>query len=164
MLWLDICIYVSLAITTYFGWSTGLIRAAFDLIVLGISIVLAGRLYPFLTGVLTFIPDPNIAKFAAFIIILIGAIIILGIIVRRFEKLHELLKKNLVNNVVGGIFGLLWGAVILGAMLDMWIVIYGGSIWNINASAAATFLSDGFRLALFLLPEEFTTAVNAYFR
>ena len=162
MIWLDIGIIASLCITTFFGLKTGLIKAVIDLAGLILAVVLAGRFYALLAKVLTFLPNEDIAKVVAFIIILVAVIIIAGALGGLLKGLPSKLKLNWLNHLLGAVFGLAWGVVLLGALLSAWIT-FTGITGDINESIFAKVLVDYFPMALALLPGEFD-AVRNYFQ
>ena len=154
MTWLDIGILVSLGITTFFGLRIGLIKAVLDLAGLIVGVILAGRFYAPLAGVLTFIPNENIAKVVAFILILIAVIIITGELARLVKGFASIVKLNWLNHLSGAVFGLVWGVIIIGALLTAWIT-FTGITGDIYESRLAVILVDYFPLVLALLPDEF---------
>ncbi|GAI34600.1 unnamed protein product, partial [marine sediment metagenome] len=76
MNWLDIVILVIIAIATFLGLRIGIIKAALSLAGLIVGVILAGRYYIPFSQQLSFIPQASIAKIVAFVIILIGVMII----------------------------------------------------------------------------------------
>ena len=76
MNWLDIVLIVSLVIPTVIGLRQGLIKSVLSLVGLIVGVILAGIFYEALAGLLTFIPNIAIANVVAFIIILVGIMLI----------------------------------------------------------------------------------------
>jgi uncharacterized membrane protein required for colicin V production len=75
MNWLDIVLIVLLFIPTFMGLRQGLIKAALSLAGLIVGVVLAGRLYPSVSGLFTFTNNENIANILGFVLILAAVIV-----------------------------------------------------------------------------------------
>jgi len=114
--WLDIVLLILLVPPVLIGWKFGLIRSLFGLTALIVSIVLAGRFYdPLANNVLGRVFQPSISLVLSFILIFIFAIVAFGIVIVRLDKLVTASILNWVNKFGGAVFGLLVGAIILGA-------------------------------------------------
>jgi membrane protein required for colicin V production len=154
MNWLDIVIIVILAIQTITGLTQGLIKALLGLIGLIVGIFLAGRFYEDLAGSLfSFISNPDAANVAAFIAILIVVWAIFSIVATILTKIASAVFLGLVNRIGGAVFGLLMGALFVGAALAVWAKFFGSDA--LADSFMATFLLDKFPLVLALLPSQF---------
>jgi len=162
MSWLDIVIVAVLIISTVSGMRTGIIKAALSLAGLILGIILAGRYYVPFSEQLTFISSASVAKIVAFIIILIGVMIITAILARLLKWVASAVMLGWVNRVGGAIFGLVMGAIFCGALLATWgkFVGMGGVIAE---SGLAAILLDYFPIVLALLPDEFD-AIRSFFR
>ncbi|MFH1003234.1 MAG: CvpA family protein [Chloroflexota bacterium] len=161
MNWLDIVILIVMVITTLYGLRSGLIKTVLDVVGLLVGIVLAGRFYSSLAGALTFVPSEGWAKIIAFIIILVAVIIVAGILARLLKWLTSLVMLGWLNHLLGAVFGLVWGGIVLGALLTVWVKFFSTGI--IGDSALARILVDTFPLALALLPDEFN-GVRTFFQ
>ncbi len=162
MNWLDIVILVFLAVVTFIGLKVGLIKAALSLVGIVVGVVLAGRFYINLAGVLTFIPKENIANIVAFAIIFIVVIIITAVLAVLLKWIAKLVLLGWVNHLGGAILGLIMGAIFCGALL----VLCGkflGTPDIIRGSILAGILVDHFPAVLALLPDEFN-AIRSFFR
>jgi membrane protein required for colicin V production len=162
MNWLDIVIIVLLIVSAIGGFASGLIKSAFALIGLIVGIVLAGRFYTGLAGVLGFIPNENGAKIAAFIIIFLIVIIVAGIVGNVLTKIVSAMLLGWLNRLAGAVFGVLMGALFIGAILAIWVKYAGGNS-VISGSAFASILVDRFPVVLALLPKEFNI-VSQFFQ
>ena len=162
MNWLDIVIIVALAISTFFGLRTGIIKAVLSLAGLIVGVILAGHLYVPLSEQLAFIPQANVAKIVAFAIILIGVMVIAGVLVSLLKWAASVVMLGWVNHLSGAVFGLVLGAILCSALLATWIKWLGVSS-TITESIAATILLDKFPLILALLPDEFG-AIRSFFQ
>jgi len=160
MNWLDIVIIVLIAIPTLIGLKIGIIKAALSLAGVILGTILAGNYYAALAEQLTFISQANLAKIAAFAIILIGVMLIAGVLAAVLKWIVSAVMLGWVNRLGGAIFGFALGAVFCGALLAIWANFLGTEI--ITSSGLATILLDRFPMVLALLPEEFD-AVRSFF-
>ncbi len=162
MNWLDIVIIVALAISTFLGLRTGIIKAVLSLAGLIVGVILAGHLYVPLSEQLSFIPQAGVAEVVAFAIILIGVMVIAVVLARLLKWAASVVMLGWVNHLGGAIFGLALGAIFCGALLAIWVKWLGaGSI--IAESIVAAVLLEKFPLILALLPDEFD-AIRSFFQ
>ena len=163
MNWLDIVIIVALAISTFLGLRTGIIKAVLSLAGVVVGVVLAGRYYIALADVLPFFSETSdVAKVVAFAIILIGVMAIAVVLARLLKWAASVIMLNWVNQLGGAVFGLILGAIFCGALLAIWVKWLGaGDV--ITESMIAPVLLDKFPMVLGLLPEEFD-AVRSFFQ
>jgi len=162
MNWLDLIIIVLLAISTLMGLRTGIIKTVLSLAGVIVGVILAGRFYLVLSEQLTFIPQENVARIAAFAIILIGIMLVAGILASVLKWLTTIVMLGWVNRLGGALFGLVMGAIVCSALLAIWAKFLG-SEGTINESGLAILLLDRFPMVLALLPEEFD-AVRSFFQ
>ncbi len=161
MNWLDIVIIVLIAIPTLIGLKTGIIKAALSLAGVIVGTILAGNYYVALAEQLTFISQANLAKIAAFAIILIGVMLIAGVLAAVLKWIVSAVMLGWVNRLGGAVFGFALGTVFCGALLAIWANFLG--IEPLTSSGLATLLLDRFPMVLVLLPEEFD-AVRPFFQ
>ena len=162
MNWLDIVILVAIAIPTFIGLRIGIVKAVLSLAGLIVGIILAGRYYVPLSEQLSFIPDQNVAKIAAFAIILIGVMLIASLLASSLRWVASVVMLGWVNRAGGAIFGLVLGAIFCSALLATWIKFFGAAE-IISESNVAAILLDHLPLVLALLPEEFD-AIRSFFQ
>jgi len=156
MNWLDIIIIVLLIVTLIGGFANGLIKSLFSLIGLVVGEVLAGRFYIALAGVLGFISNPSAARVVAFIIIFVVVMIIAAILGVIFTRMASAILLGWLNRLLGGVFGLILGAIFISAILAIWVKYAGGGS-TVAGSALGQFLLQRFPIVLGLLPKEFDT-------
>ena len=162
MSWLDIVLLILLVPPVLIGWKFGLIRSLFGLITLIVSTVLAGRFCnPLANDVLGRVFQPSISLVLSFILIFIFAIVAFGIVIVRLDKLVTASILNWVNKFGGAVFGLLVGAIILGALLAFILKFFGDQT-VISESAVASLLVNKFPLVLALLPGDFNV-IRSFF-
>lgn len=162
MNWLDIVILVILAISVLTGLKTGIIKAILSLAGVIVGVILAGRYYMALAEQLTFIPQENWARIAAFALILIGVMLIAGILAGILKWLVSLVLLGWVNRLGGAVFGFVLGVIFCAALLAIWVKFLGISD-PIAESSLAILLLDRFPLILGLLPEEFNS-IRSFFQ
>jgi membrane protein required for colicin V production len=162
MSWLDIVLIVIIVIPTLIGLKTGIIKTVLSLAGVIVGIILAGNYYVELSEKLPFISEANVAKIVAFVIILIGVMIVAGIAASFLKKLVSAVLLGWVNRLGGAVFGFVLGAIFCGALLTIWVKFLGIAE-PIAESALATLLLDYFPIVLALLPEEFDT-VRSFFQ
>lgn len=161
MNWLDIVIIALIAIPTLIGLKIGIIKAALSLAGVILGTILAGHYYAALAEQLTFISQANLAKIAAFAIILIGVMLIASVLAAVLKWVVSAVMMGWVNRLGGAVFGFLLGAIFCGALLAIWANFLGTGA--ITSSGLATLLLDRFPMVLALLPEEFD-AVRSFFQ
>jgi membrane protein required for colicin V production len=162
MNWLDIIILIGLVISTFGGLMQGLIRAALTLVGLVVGVILAGRFYGPLAGLLGFIPNETAAKIIAFVLILVAVIavaMLLAAVLRLVAKATIIL--GWLDRIGGAVFGFLIGAISWSILLAIWVKFFGGDL--VASSFLAKMLLDKFPLILGLLPSEFD-AIRDFFQ
>jgi membrane protein required for colicin V production len=162
MNWLDIVIIVAIVVPTLIGLRIGMIKAALSLAGLIVGVIVAGRYYLTLSEQLSFISQESVAKITAFIIILVGILIIAGVLARLLKWTASVMMLGWVNHLGGAAFGLLLGAIFCGALLAIWVKFLGVT-GAITESNLAFILVDFFPVVLALLPDEFD-AVRPFFQ
>lgn len=156
MNWLDIVIIIGLVISVVSGIQQGLVKIAFTLAGGIIGVVLAGRYSDGLADKLSFIPGDGTAGIVSFVIIVVATVVVAVIIGTIVKKVvHILPLVGWVDKLGGAIIGLLSGAIIIGALLAMWLVYGTGGQDVIANSSFARFLLDKFGIVLGLLPSDF---------
>lgn len=162
MNWLDIAILVILAIATFTGLKRGLIKSVLSLAGLIIGIILAGRLYTYVAGLLTFIQQEGIAEVVAFALILIVVMIIAAVLASLLKWFASIVMLGWANYLGGAVFGLILGATSTGALLTLWVNFLGAPE-VVGESGIAGILLNRFPAVLALLPSEFD-AIRSFFQ
>jgi membrane protein required for colicin V production len=161
MNWLDIVIIIGLIISLIMGLRSGLIMMLFMLAGTIIGLILAGQYSDSLALKLTFISDFNIAGIIAFLIIFLGTLLVAWLLALLVQRITKFALLDWLNRVGGAIFGLLLGAIFIGAILAMYMR-YMGNSETITGSPLATFLINRFWVVLGLLPSQFDH-IQSYF-
>ncbi len=162
MNWLDITILVILAVATFYGLKTGIIKAVLSLAGLIVGVVLAGHFYTTLAKWFTFIPQEGVAEAIAFGVIVIGVMVIAAVLAGFLKWATSLVMLGWVNRLGGAAFGLIMGAIFCGALLTLWGNFLGAPE-IFRESNLAGILLDRFPAVLALLPSEFD-AVRSFFQ
>jgi len=162
MNWLDVIIIVVVAIAALIGMRIGVIKAVLSLVGVIVGVVLAGNYYMPFSEQLSFIPWAGVAKVVAFVIILIGVMVVATVLSRLLKWAASVVMLGWVNSLGGAIFGLALGAIFFGAILAIWVK-YLGVNELITESALAAILLDKFPMVLALLPSEFD-GIRSFFQ
>ena len=162
MTWLDIVLVVVIGVTTIMGLRTGIIKAVLSLVGLILGVTLAGRFYISLAAELTFISSPDWAKVVAFIIIVVGVMVVARVIAGVLKRVVSVLMLGWLDKIGGAIFGFVLGATLGGALLALWLK-YLGAADVITESGIAILVLDRLPMVLALLPAEFD-GVRSLFR
>jgi membrane protein required for colicin V production len=162
MNWLDIVLIVIFAGAAFGGLIIGLIVAAFSLVGIIAGIVLAGHYYIPLSQHLGFFSSESVAQVVAFIIILVGVMLVAAALAFVLRWVAKLVKLGWIDRLGGAVLGLITGALLCAAVLALWVKFAGAGA-TITGSVLASVLLDGFPIILGLLPAEFD-AVSAFFQ
>jgi membrane protein required for colicin V production len=160
MNWLDILILITLAASVIGGLTTGIVRGLVNLAGLILGIFLAGLYYETVAGWLGFISNADIAKTAAFVLIVAVVMIIAGLVGALLHKLISAVLLGWLDHLLGGVLGLLVGAIAWGALLALWAKFFNADA--VSGSAIAKILLDKFPLVLALLPPGFDSVKNFF--
>jgi len=162
MNWLDIVILVIAVIPAFLGLRIGIIKAVLSLAGLIVGIILAGHYYVPLSEQLSFIPQAGVAEVVAFVIILIGIMVVAGVLARLLKWATSVVMLGWVNHLGGAVFGLVLGALLCSALLATWVKFLGIAEAT-SESSLAVILLDRFPAVLALLPEEFDS-IRSFFQ
>ena len=158
---LDIAILVLIAIPTLICLRIGIIKAVLSLVGVVLGIILAGQFYVALSEQLAFISQDNLAKIAAFAIILIGVMLIATVTASLLKLVTSFVMLGWVDHLGGAVLGFATGALLISAVLATLVNLYGTGL--ITDSVLAGVMLDKFPLILGLLPEEFN-AIRDFFQ
>ena len=158
--WLDLVLVMSLILIAFVGYACGLLRTLIPLVGLVIGVVVAGRYYDALAHVVS--SDSDTAYVAAFAIIVVAFLIAAVILAEVLHRLLSTIFLGWVDHLAGLLFGVLFGIIIAGAVLDV-LLKHSVGVSTIQDSGVATFLVDKFPAARSLLPGDFDS-IRVYFR
>lgn len=157
---LDIVLIVALVGSALAGLYIGIIKAALSLVGIIVGVFLAGQFYEPLAELLTFMPE-DVANIAAFVLILVGVVVVAGLVARLLKLALKMVLLGWVDKVGGAVVGFLAGAIIWSIILATWVQFFGSDL--VTDSVLAEVLLDKFPLVLALLPEEFD-AIRDFFQ
>jgi membrane protein required for colicin V production len=162
MNWVDVTILTALTVSLLLGLYWGLIRqlaATFGLI---LAILLAGRFYEGVAGVLSpadgggLIKDPATAQIVAFAGIAIGVSLAIGIISGIIRTVLNLIFLGWVDHLLGALLGVAQMLILIEAILVVATVIRVPNLSDtIDSSSLAGFLLRPLSFVVDLLPPEF---------
>jgi membrane protein required for colicin V production len=162
MNWLDIVIILVLILSVIGGIMNGLVKSLFGLLGLIIGVVLAGHFYVALADHMGFISNVSTARIVAFIIIFATVSVVASLLGLIFNKIISASPLSGINRLLGGVLGLVTGAISIAALLII-LIKFTGIGDSVSNSKIAMFLVDKLPLVLALLPKEFDT-VKQYFQ
>ncbi len=164
MNWLDIVIVLVIAFFVISAFRAGLIREVVTLVSVAVGVVVAGLFYDSLArDVLVFIDNEKTALIVGFLILL-GAVYLAGqLIAVMLKQAASLLLLGFADHAGGALFGLIKGLIVVEVLLIL-LVTYPqlGLQADIDGSAIASLFLDAAPLLLFVLPDEFEQAVDAF--
>ncbi len=161
MNWLDIVLLVILIVSAIGGFANGLVKEIFSLVGLILGVVLAGRFYVNLGGVLGFLPGDNTPRIAAFIIILLVVLLAAALLGILLTKLITAIKLGWLNRLGGVVLGTFLGAILAASLLAVWVQVASpGDI--VSNSKIAVVLLDKLPFIMGLLPPEFNSISNYF--
>lgn len=156
MNWLDWVLLIILAFSIISGLKEGLVKTVFGIAGMVVGIVLASRFYGLLAPRLTFIPQENLSKIAAFLIIAAAIILIANILGAIFKKIVSMLTLGWIDRLSGAVLALALSVVSTGVTLALLIKFSVFGLENtISQSWLATLLLKTYPLVKNLLPADF---------
>ena len=114
---------------------------------------------------MTFVPDEATAKIIAFAVIIVLIIIATEIASRKVKLRVKAPIAKWLDALLGGVFFLLWGAILLSTLLTVWIAMYPDVVTtsNMKDSFLVAMLLNYVPVGSALLPQEFSAA-GSYFK
>jgi membrane protein required for colicin V production len=123
---IDIIVILVVVLALYKGWSKGLIMSLFVLLSYAVALTCAFYFSSKVAGYFKASAGSESKWYSilAFIVVMIGAIILVRIIGKLIEKTAELMLLGLVNRILGiVVFGLVYGSLL--AILVVYLKNYG---------------------------------------
>lgn len=182
MNWVDVLIILALGVFTYLGLKRGFIKTVIPLLGIILAIYLAGILHNSLADSFDFIKSRNWAEIVAFVIILVGVLLVVYVLAMTLARLVKMSFLEWIDKWGGGVFGFMVGWLVCSIIIVL-VARYAAlppklpdtpqgmhgsaadvlkleglrrSTYNtINGSALATFQIDRFPVVLGFLPGEF---------
>ena len=135
------------------GLRRGAVKAVFSVAGLVCGIVLAGRYYQALAGILS-TGGVTWAVIAAYVIILVTTLIIASVVGSFIARLAHIVMLGWLDKLIGFILGALVGSMLCAALLAI-VSKLPGTEGAIAHSIMAKLLMERIPLLLALLPDEF---------
>jgi len=162
MNWVDVTILTAVTVSLILGLYWGLIRqlaATFGLI---LAILLAGRFYEGLAAFLSpptgggWIADPALAKVVAFVAIVIGVSVLIGVASGIIRTVLNLIFLGWLDHLLGALLGVVQMLILIEAILIVATVIRVPNLSDaIDNSTVAGLLLRPLSFVVDLLPPEF---------
>ncbi len=162
MNWLDIVILAALVVPAFFGLKLGIIKAVMSLAGVIIGAILASNFSDELGGALGFIDNPDIARIAAYVIILVVVMVVVIILAKILKFTVKAFMLGWADRVGGAVAGLLIGAIFMGALLAA-IVNFSDAVGGIvsgSKDVAPDVTEDAVTDAAATVKEAITDAVD----
>jgi len=161
MNWLDIVLLILLGLSAFQGLMRGLIKTIFSIIGVIVAIMVASRFYDTVSGWFGFAENAVFNAFS-FVVILVAIMVIFSLLANLLRSFTSAVLLGWADRLGGALFGLLIGALLLGAALSVWISLFSPAI--AAESSIAGFLAGKFPLVLALLPSSFDSVRDFFTR
>lgn len=164
MHWLDLVIVAIVAWLTFSAFSAGLIREAVTAVALVAGAILAGRYYGELSADIAFLIDDDTTRnLVSFVAIFAGITVLGQIAAVTLRRVASLLLLGPFDRVGGALFGFAKGILLVEVLLiaASAFPVASGLDAALDQSTLAPVFLEGIPVMLRLLPDEFSSAVDA---
>lgn len=115
--WIDVLILGMVTLSTLIGLVRGITREILSLVIWALSLFLAWRHYEVVVPHLEpWLPGSTLPRVGAILILTLGLALLGGMVAYLFTSLLELVGLGMTTSLLGGLFGALRGALILGML------------------------------------------------
>jgi membrane protein required for colicin V production len=160
--WVDIGILGVVGASTLMGLFWGLIRQVIAVVGLAGGIFFAGRFYEPIAQFLHgedgggLVADPNWAHIIAFVLVMVGFSLVLGVAASVLRVVANLLFLGWLDHLLGALIGLIMSVMLVMALLAVATVFpVQGLAEDVRKSQVAQWLSGFVPVVLAMLPPEF---------
>jgi membrane protein required for colicin V production len=161
--WLDIVLAVILVTTLVIGLIKGLIREVVGIAAAVGGFLLAAYYYPWAAGLIgRVIHNETVAKFLGFLLIFCLIVLAGSVLAWLLSKLMKGPLK-FINHFLGGIFGLIEGVLIGGAVVFA-LLVFPVDRDAVNGSRLAPYCYGLTKVLVGLIPEELKDAAKAAYQ
>ena len=163
MIWADVIVALILFFSLVGGFTSGVVKSFFSLLIAIIAIPLTGVFYHILTNVFSFLPGENWDGFVGFFVMLIIISIILYIIFLLPRKIIEKVwQGGCIFRLVGGVLGILNSAIglTLFGLVVLTYPVFGWLERAVSQSVILPWLVTHFTFVAAMLPELFRAPVS----
>jgi uncharacterized membrane protein required for colicin V production len=116
--WIDLGIIGTVLVPGLIGLKTGLVRAVFTLVGVGLGFYFAMQYYATLAPLIrSFVSDDSIANAGGFGLILIGSILVAWVLASFAKKVLSAIFLGWVDNVGGALLGAVIGSILASIVL-----------------------------------------------
>ena len=162
---LDLGIIVLLGLITVRGFYRGLFQEVAVLVGVVGGLVVAAHTYLRLASLLQpWITDPNYARWVAFAVVFVAVYWLTRLAAHFIQRLLYHLYLDFVDRLLGGVFALAKGALLVGFALMLLGVVLPRDSHLLKGSVAAPHLLALSRQSLGLLPPDFKQRLNDYLK
>ena len=162
---LDLGIIVLLGLITVRGFFRGLFQEVAVLVGVVGGVVVAAHTYLRLAGLLQpWITDPQYARWVAFALVFVAVYWLTRLVAHYIQRLLYHLYLDFFDRLLGGVFALAKGALLVGFALMLLGVVLPRNSHLLKGSVAAPHLIAFARQSLGLLPADFKQRLNDYLK
>jgi len=162
---LDLGIIVLLGLITVRGFFRGLFQEVAVLVGVVGGVVVAAHTYLRLASWLQrWITDPNYARWVAFAVVFVAVYWLTRLAAHFIQRLLYHLYLDFIDRLLGGVFALAKGALLVGFALMLLGVVLPRDSHLLKGSVAAPHLLALSRQSLGLLPPDFKQRLNDYLK
>jgi len=162
---LDLGIIVLLGLITVRGFFRGLFQEVAVLVGVVGGVVVAAHTYLRLAGLLQpWITDPQHARWAAFAVVFVAVYWLTRLAAHFIQRLLYHLYLDFFDRLLGGVFALAKGALLIGFGLMLLGVVMPKNSHLLKGSVAVPHLTSLARQTLGLLPPDFKQRLNDYLK
>jgi membrane protein required for colicin V production len=162
---LDLGIIVLLGLITVRGFFRGLFQEVAVLVGVVGGVVAAAHTYLRLASLLEpWITDPQHARWVAFAVVFVAVYWLTRLVAHYLQRLLYHLYLDFIDRLLGGVFALAKGALLIGFALMLLGVVMPRDSQLLKGSVAAPHLIALARQSLGLLPPDFKQRLNDYLK
>ncbi len=154
--WFDAVVVLGMLWWTFAGFASGFIREVIGLIGLFLGLILAGRYYGAVSGILVPTLEVDIARIASFAIIAFFVTLVAHWIGSLLHKVVSMLFLGWADHLLGGMFGAFKGMLIFAILIAILTKLpFMGLEAAVRESAVAKQFPDLLPVIAALLPDLF---------
>jgi uncharacterized membrane protein required for colicin V production len=123
--WIDVIAFIAVAFFVFYGVQRGVMKSLLDIFAVLIAIFCAGQLYRYLSyTIMPFLKAQDASVYAImFTIFWIIAFVVLELVVANIMKLMKVTFIGTVENLGGGLLGLIQGILVVGISIQLCLML-----------------------------------------
>jgi len=158
---LDIAISISLIISAFLGWRTGVIKVISSALGIGLGVVFASRYGNKLVWLENFIESDSIVTIAGFSVIFLITFIGSVLLANAVRKILSFMLLAWVDSAAGATAGILTASIVWVAIIALvGSLPFDGPRNSFEDSKAAEVLTDNSSFFLILLPDDYKDVIS----